>query len=79
VVDDRDHRRQEKGEWGEPRIGSAPPEQDAQPDTQEAGDEQEVGEEADVLDVGRDPADEQQLDEEDREARQEEPNVVTRE
>jgi len=45
--------------------------QDAQADAQERGDQQEVAEKADVLDVRRNPADEQQLDEQDREAGQE--------
>ncbi len=50
-------------------------EQDAEADAQEAGHQQEVAEEADVADVGRDPADEQQLDEEERRAGQEEPDA----
>ena len=54
------------------------PRQDAHADAQEAGHEQEVAEEADVGDVRRHPADEQQLDEEDRAAGQEETDVVAR-
>src|SRR5262249_52307611 len=47
-------------------------EQDPEPDAEKARDQQEVAEEADVDHVGRYPADDQQLDEEQRRARQEE-------
>jgi hypothetical protein len=77
VADQRHHAGQQEGERRQARSGAVAPEQDAQADAQEAGDQQEVGEEADVLDVGRDPADEQQLDVQDREAGQEQADIVT--
>jgi hypothetical protein len=78
VTDEGDHAGQQEGERREARAGAVSAEDDAQADAEEAGDQQEVGEEADVLDVGRDPADEQQLDVQDGEAGQEEAYVVTR-
>ena len=77
-VDQEGDDQQQERERHERRVPALPPEQDAQADAQEARDQQEVAEEADVADVGRNPADEQQLHEQDREAGQEEANVVTR-
>ena len=68
---------EQEGERREARIGATAAEDDAEADAEEARDQQEVAEEADVLDVRRDPADEQQLDEQDRHARQEQANPVT--
>ena len=53
------------------RLRVATPE-DADADPEEGRHQQEVPEEPDVDDVGRDPADEQQLDEQDGRGRQEE-------
>ena len=63
---------EEQGEGRERQPPAPPAQEDAEADAEEAGHQQEVAEEADVPDVGRDPADEQQLDEEQRRAGQEE-------
>jgi hypothetical protein len=74
----RHHAGQDEGEGRQSRAGAIAAEQDAQANAQERRDQQEVGKEADVPDVGRDPADEQQLDIQDGEAGQEEADVIAR-
>jgi hypothetical protein len=76
VGDQRHDAGEDEGEGRQTRAGPVAPEQNAQPDAEKRSDQQEVGEEADVADVGRDPANEQQLDIQDGKAGQEQANVV---
>ena len=75
VDEDHDHEQQQR-ERQDRDAAPVAAEQDAEADAEEAGHQQEVAEEADVGDVGRHPADEQQLDEEERRAGQEEADAV---
>ena len=70
-----DHEQQQRERRRAAARQPSPAQQDAEADAQEAGHQQEVAEEADVADVGRDPADEQQLHEQERRAGQEEPDA----
>ncbi len=76
-VEDVEHdQRQQHSERRQPRVKALAPEDDAQADAQEARNQQEVAEEADVLDVGRDPTDEHQLDEQNRQAGQKKASFI---
>ncbi|MFN8518307.1 MAG: hypothetical protein U0667_02710 [Chloroflexota bacterium] len=77
--DDDDDREQQQREGHQRPAGASTTQQDAQADAQEAGHQQEVAEEADVPDLGRHPADEHQLREQEREAGQPQPGRVARE
>ena len=72
-----EHDRQQRPEGREGQSPAVPAEDDPQADPQETGHQQEVAEEADVLDVGRDPADEQQLGEQEGAAHEQQLNFVS--
>jgi hypothetical protein len=73
--DQQDHPEQQQCERRDRQPRPGQPQQDSQADAEEARDQDEVAEIADVDDVRRDPANEQQLDEEQRGARQEQPDL----
>ena len=71
LVDQQHHAEEQQGEGRQRQPAAVAAGDDAQADAQEAAHQHEVGEEADVDDFRRDPADEQQLDEEQGAAGQE--------
>ena len=73
-----DHEEQQR-ERRQPRAGVAAAQDDPEADAEEARDQDEVREEAEVDDVRRDPADQEQLDEQHRRAGQEQAHPRIRE